>query len=204
MTDANEWMCDIPWFMVQLYEDPDFIVEFIEIFLEWSMKQIEFAIEAGVDVIQYRGWYDIPNFWGQKFWRKHILPIVQTQAKAVHDAGKIMSYLLTEGHGEYTNELKEADVDILFGIDPRVVRGVGLEGLRDELGASKCFWGGVNNEVTLESCNAERIEDEVKRTIDILDAHNGLVLSSMLCAFSTRAAGMQHMIDAWRKHNKAR
>ena len=200
VTDANEWMCDIPWFMMQLYEDPGFIVEFLDIFMAWSRQQLAFALEVGVDVIQYRGWYDIPNFWGPKFWRKHILPIVQEHAERIHDGGKHMSYLLTEGQGQYTDELRESGVDILYFVDPRMVKGKGLEGLRDELGDVMSFWGGVNNEVTLQSYHAGRIEAEVRRSIEILNAKRGLILSAGV-DMSTKVEAVQLMIDAWRKHN---
>jgi len=203
VSDANEWMCDIPWFMVQLYEDPEFIIQFLDIFMEWSRRQIEFALEVGADVVQYRGWYDIPNFWGPKFWRKHILPIVREHADLIHGGGKHMSYLLTEGQGQYTKELKESGVDVLYYVDPRMVKGKGLEGLRDELGDVMSFWGGVNNEVTLRSCNAERIEAEVKKSIEILGAKNGLILSAG-AGMHTRVEAIQYMIDAWRKFNGTR
>ena len=199
VTDANEWMCDIPWFMMQLYEDPAFIVEFLDIFMNWSLRMVELALQTDVDVIQYRGWYDIPNFWGPKFWGQHISPIIAKQAQLIHGADRFMSYLLTEGHGQYTELFKNSDVDILYAIDPRMVKGVGVAGLGRELAGCKCFWGGVNNEITLQSGSPARIEQEVADSIRHLNVNNGLILSALV-DFHTKVDAIQAMIDAWRKH----
>jgi hypothetical protein len=57
--DAFRWLCDIPWFLMQLIEDPPFVREFFPILQEWSMRMIELSLEIGVDVVQCRGWYEI-------------------------------------------------------------------------------------------------------------------------------------------------
>ena len=61
--DAYQWFCDIPWFLMQMYDDPSFVEEFFSIFRAWALEQVGLALEAGVDVVQYRGWYETPPFW---------------------------------------------------------------------------------------------------------------------------------------------
>ena len=197
--DAFQWFCDIPWFMTQLYDDPEFVRQFLAIFQDWSMKLVNLVLEVGVDVVQYRGWYEIPTFWGPRFWGKCILPYIEQQAEQVHSAGKRCSYLLPEGQGAYAEALKDTNIDILQGVDPRMLHGGDLGSLFGKLGQSKSFWGGVNAEVTLAGDDYEKIEQEVKQAINSLGLNNGLILSAFIFP-ETPLQRILCMIEAWKKH----
>jgi hypothetical protein len=199
--DAFQWFCDIPWFMVQFYEDPDLVREFLAIFHEWAMALVEQALELGVDVVQYRGWYETPAFWGRRFWKEWLCPCIEQQARLVHAAGKLISYLLPEGHGAYCELLPATGVDVLQGIDPRKLHGGDLRGLFDRLGGRMAFWGGVNAEVTLQSKDYHRIDREVKEAIDALGANGGLILSAFIYN-TVPIESILHLIEAWKKWNE--
>jgi uroporphyrinogen-III decarboxylase len=201
--DAFQWLCDIPWFMIQLYEDPEFVKQFLGIFQDWGMALVRLALEIGVDVVQYRGWYETPTFWGPRFWKEYLGPCINEQARLVHSAGKLVSYLLPEGHGAYSEVLRDLDVDVLQGVDPRKLQGGDLRSLFARLGQGKAFWGGVNAEVTLESKDYDKIDQEVKGAVDALAGHGGFILSAFIYP-PTPMQGILHMIEAWKKHNKAR
>ena len=197
--DAFQWFCDIPWFMTQLYDDPPFVTDFLEIFQDWALGLVELALEAEVDVVQYRGWYETPTFWGERFWKEHIVPIIRPQAERVHSAGKLFSYLLPEGQGAYADALKDIDIDVLQGVDPRMLHVGDARSMFETLGDNKAFWGGVNGEVTLQSQDPDVIEREVRQAIDILGANGGLILSAFLYR-EVPPQGTLYMIDAWRKY----
>jgi len=201
--DAFQWFCDIPWFLIQLYDDPEFVREFLGIFQDWAMRLVELALELGVDVVQYRGWYETPTFWGPHFWKEYLRPCVDEQARLVQSAGKLVNYLLPEGQGVYSEPLRDMHIDVLQGVDPRMLHRGNLKSLFEKLGESKAFWGGVNAEVTLQSQDYDQIEKEVKETIDILGARGGLILSAFIFP-ATPIKGIVHMIEAWKKHSKAR
>lgn len=200
--DAFQWFCDIPWFLMQLYEDPGFVRDFFKIFQDWSLEVVKLALEVGVDVVQYRGWYEIPNYFG-KTWKEFIYPAIEEHEKLVHSADRYLSYLLPEGQGAYVELLKETEIDILYAIDPRMLHGGDLSSLAAKLAESKTFWGGVNTEVTLISQNPKRIEREVKEAIDALNINNGLVLSA-IALLETPTESIMHMIDSWKKHCNAK
>jgi len=81
ISDASEWFCDIEWFMLQLYDDPEFVEEFLEIFEEVAAWQTELALDMKPDIFQRRGWYDTPDFWGGKHFDKYIAPSIKSMAK---------------------------------------------------------------------------------------------------------------------------
>jgi hypothetical protein len=196
--DAFQWFCDIPTFMLWMSDLPEWVAAFLGVFQDWSLKLVQLALEAGVDVVQYRGWYEIPTFWGPRYWKQYLVPGIEAQTQLVHDAGKLHAYLLPEGHGVYGNALKEMGLDVLVGVDPRMLHGGDLFRLFDTLGGSKSFWGGVNAEVTLESGDPARIDEEVRLAVESLGRGGGLILSAILFGNLSQRSIML-MIEAWRK-----
>jgi len=197
--DAFQWFCDIPWFLIQLYDDPEFVRQFLDIFQEWAIAQVKLALQLGVDVVQYRGWYETPAYWGPNCWRKYIVPLIEQQTRLVHEAGKLHCYLLPEGHVTYADTLKDMETDVLLGIDPRMLHGGDLHDLFEALGNVKSFWGGVNAEVTLESRDRDQIDQAVKDVIEVLGVNGGLILGAFTFR-ETPHEGIMYMIEAWKKY----
>ena len=197
--DAFQWFCDIPDFLCWMVESPEFVTEFLGIFQQWALGLTRLALEAGVDVVQRRGWYEVPTYWGKKFWQKYIVPGVEEETKLVHQAGKIHSFLLPQGQGAYAEILNGMTVEVLQGVDPRYLYEGDLKTLYQKTGGRKSFWGGVNAEVTLASEDETGIESAVKEAIDILNANNGLVLSAFIFQ-ETPHQGIVRFVDAWRKY----
>ena len=199
--DAFQWFCEIPWFMMQLYDDLQFVKDFLGIFQDWATSLVQLALEVGVDVVQYRGWYETPTFWGPRPWKEFLGPCIEQQARLIHSAGKLASYLLPEGHAAYSDVLHQCTVDVLQGVDPRKLHGGDLKSVFDRLGDNKAFWGGLNAEVTLMSKDYDKIEEDVKEAIDVLGAGGGLILSAFIFPV-VPAESLRHMIKAWKKLNK--
>lgn len=197
--DAFQWFCDIPSFMLWMNDDPEWVAAFLAVFQDWSLKLVQLALEVGVDVVQYRGWYETPTFWGLKYWKQYLMSGIQAQTQLVHDAGKLHAYLLPGGAGVYANTLKDMELDLLVGIDPRMLHGGDLFDLFETLGSNKAFWGGINAEVTLESGDPARIDEEVRLAIESLGRDGGLILSAILFA-NVPQQSIMLMIEAWRKY----
>jgi hypothetical protein len=200
--DAFQWFCDIPWFMVQLYDAPDFVEQFLDIFQGWSLPLVELALDVGVDVVQYRGWYESPTFWGLKGWKQYLVPHIEAQTKLVHSAGKLHSYLNPEGHGVYGAVLAEMSCDVLQLIDPRMLHKGDLQDAFNVLGASKAFWGGVNSEVVLSSQDPDQIDQEVRTAVEVLGANGGLILSAFIFPEMLPQASIMYFIEAWEKYRE--
>ena len=198
--DAFQWFCDIPDFAVWMIEKPEFVAEFLAIFERWAEGLTGLALDADVDVVQHRGWYEIPTYWGVKYWQKYIAPFIHRQTQMVHQAGKLHSYLLPEGHSILADELKKLETDIFFGIDPRKLQGGDLKSLFAALGADKCFWGGVNAEVTLGRGSENDIYQAVRDAVDQLNGNDGLVMSAMIFT-SVPQEKIMTFFDAWREYS---
>lgn len=198
--DAFLWFCDTPWFLLQLYDDPEFVREFLSIFQQWSLDLTDLALDVGVDVVQRRGWYEIPTYWGRTHFGEFIAPLTEEETERVHAAGRLHCYLLPEGHGVCAPILKDMRADVLLGVDPRMLHEGDLDSLFSQLGDTKSFWGGVNAEVTLESEDPARIKEEVRTAVRALGGNGGgLILGAFLFEQITEES-ISIMIEAWRKH----
>ena len=197
--DGFLWFCDSEDFMVWSIESPEFVKEFFGVFQEWALGLTELALEAGVDLVQRRGWYEVPTYWGPERYREYLAPLVEEETDLVHRAGKLHCYLLPEGQGDYAPILKDMGLDAIMGIDPRMIGRGDMAWLAEELGATKSFWGGVDAELTLESEDPTAIEDAVRSAITTLGHQGGLVLGALIFQ-NISAKSILYMIDAWRKH----
>ena len=197
--DAYQWFCDIPSFLMMLFDAPDFVKEFFGIFQTLALAQTELALDAGADVFQRRGWYEIPTMFGPDMFREFLVPLIEEETRMVHQAGKIHSYLLPEGHGAYADILRDMQVDALQGIDPRMLHGGDLEYVFDACGANHAFWGGVNAEVTLASGDEDAIDAAVKQAIEVLDRNGRLILSAFLFPHLSEHS-LRCMISSYKKY----
>ena len=175
--DASQWMCDIPWFMMQLYDDEEFVKEFLEIFEAMAMWQTEGALELGGDVFQHRGWYDGPNFWGGSHFKRYILPFLKRHVALVHEAGVKHCYLLTQGWRAYVQLFKEVDTDILWGADPVQV-GMDLKELKEKIGKHKVILGGISSEQHLTGCTEEHTRKAVRDAMHALAPGGGYIFGT--------------------------
>ncbi len=199
--DAYQWFCDIPTFLMMLNDDPEFVEAFFSIFQAWSLDLTRLALEAGVDVVQRRGWYETPTMMGIEGFRRFLVPLIEEESALVHQAGKIHSYLLAEGYGAYAEILSGLQADVLQGVDPRMLNGGDLRSLFDHCGSKHAFWGGVNAEVTLASGGPDGIDTAVREAIEGLNVNNRFILSAFLFP-DIPQEGIRQMIESWKRYRE--
>lgn len=176
VSDATQWFCDIPWFMMQLYDGPGFVEEFLQVFEAVAKWQAQLVLDVGVDVLQRRGWYDEPSFWGGWHFDKHILPSINREAMMTHEANARHCYLLTRGWGAYLETFKRLDTDILWGADP-IDGGVTLEEMKSSLGA-RTLLGGISSEKQLIQGSEPDAREAVRKAVAALAPGGGFILAS--------------------------
>lgn len=176
VSDASQWFCDIPWFMMQLYDDPGFVKEFLQVFEDIANWQTDLVLNVGVDVVQRRGWYDEPNFWGGRHFEEHILPSMNAEAAKVHSAGSLHCYLLTRGWAPYLDLFDRLDTDILWGADP-IDAGTPLATVKERL-PGKTLLGGISAEKQLILGSEKEVRQAVRQAVSSLAPGGGFVLAS--------------------------
>ena len=178
VADFFLYMCNIEDFMVAIVEQPQFVEEFLDIVNDWSLWWLERALDIGVDIAHYKGFYETPDYFGGHHYERFIFPIVQEHCQLVHEGGALACYVLAEGAGQHLEHLKKLDIDILWHVDPGGAWAVDRQVLKDELGDQMAFWGGINQRQTVIEADREKTRQDVREAIAILGPGGGYVMQA--------------------------
>jgi hypothetical protein len=198
------WVCWIEDFCVQMMSDPEYINRFYDIVNNYNKQMIDLALEVRPDIVQYRGWYDTPDYWGTKRYREILMPRIGELAKQIHDGGSLFCVLLTEGYTLYKDLLAEMDVDVYLGLEPLAARKTeNLAEVKRVVGEKHCLWGGVNACVTVGRGSDAEIDTAVRTAIETMGPTR-FVLDAAIYFYDDDVTWDRFMVfvDAWRKYAK--
>ena len=205
--DAMAWLSGFEKIMELSILQPDLIKEYVAIIHAWNMKQIEIYLDVtAADIIIRRAWYESTEFWTPKAYRSIIAPTVKREAELVHQAGKKYAYIITSAFMPVLDDILEAGVDILIGLDPREGKGTDLQKVKQKFkAANKCIWGGVSGPLTVEQGSEAETEAAVIEALRVLGAGSGFILSPVdnVREDTPNAWKNTHkFIDTWKKHRQ--
>jgi len=205
--DAMAWLSGYEKIMELSILQPELIREYAAIIHAWNMKQIEIYLDVtAADIIIRRAWYETTEFWTPKAFRAIIAPTLKKEAELIHQAGRKFAYIITSAFMPILDDILDAGVDVLVGLDPKEGKGTDLQKVKDKFKAKKkCIWGGVSGAVTVETGNEEETEAAVLDTLRILGAGGGLILSPVdnVREDTPNAWKNTHrFIDTWKKHRR--
>ena len=166
---------------------------------EFDRRRTEIMLDVGgVDMVVQRGWYSSTDFWSPELFRRFVLPHLKDLVALVHQAGLCFAYTMTTGIMPMLEMLEEADIDLLYFIDP-VQDNVDLRVLKKQLGGKFALAGGVSSSLTLKRGSPEEIRKAVYNTVEVLGP-SGLILSPVDALFpDTPWESVKMMIAAWRE-----
>jgi hypothetical protein len=169
------WLTDVQESICTFKTDPGFVDELLEIIHAWQMATLARVLEIGVDMVTRFGYYDIPDFWGRKYFDRYLRPRMDAEADLVHAAGALLSQQQSEGLTQQVDIYKAMKVDVFRDIDP-VQGGEDMALLKRELGATKTLMGGINGDLHLANASPEEIDDTVRRTLELMAPGGGFIL----------------------------
>ena len=196
------WVCLIEDFCIAMVEDPEYVERFCDVCQEYNFEVLDLVLEVEPDLIQYRGWYDTPDYWGTKRFRNILVPRIAELGARVHEGGSLYCYLLPEGYTLYREDLRRLDVDVYFGIEPLAARkSEDLALVKSALGENSAFWGGVNSHVTVGTRPPEEIDEAVRTAIETLGPL-GLILNAAIYIMDDDVTWDRFMIlvNAWKRY----
>ena len=196
------WVCWIEDFCIDMVDKPDYVDRFYDIVQNYNKQIIDMVLEVQPDIVQYRGWYDTPDYWGTQRYKDILAPRISELAEQVHDGGSLFCVLLTEGYTLYREILANLDVDVYLGLEPLAARKTeDLAAVKAALDGKSAIWGGVNAHVTVGTRPAAEIEEAVKIAIETLGP-KGLILNAAMYLYDDDVSWDRFMIfvDAWNKY----
>jgi uroporphyrinogen-III decarboxylase len=172
---ALVWLTDVQESILTFKTDPGFVEEFLEIIHGWQMATLAPVLEVGVDMVTRFGYYDIPDFWGRRYFERYLRPRMDQEADLVHAAGALLSQQQSEGLTQQADIYKAMKVDVFRDVDP-VQGGEDMALLKQVLGPTKTLMGGLNGDLQLANASPAEIDDHVCRTLELMAPGGGFIL----------------------------
>jgi enhancing lycopene biosynthesis protein 2 len=203
--DAMAWLSGFETVMVLSLTRPDLIQEYAQIIHRWNLKQIQVYLEeTEADLIVRRGWYETTEFWTPPVWRAVIAPTLKREAELVHQAGRRFGYIITSAFLPLLEDILNAGVDVLIGVDPEEGKGTALPAIKAKCrAAGRALWGGVSGAVTVELGTEEQTAAAVRRALEVLGAGGGFILSpvdNVREDTENSRRNTRAFIEAWKKY----
>lgn len=206
--DALAWLSGYEDVMVLSLTRPEIIKEYLNIIHEWNMRQIEIYLDVtDAELIVRRAWYETTEFWTPAVYREMIAPTIKREARLVHQAGRKYGYIVTSAFLPILDDILDAGVDVLIGLDPEEGKGTDLPVVKKKFSEKKrAIWGGVSGAITLEQGTKEQTEEAVVRALWELGRSGGFILSPVdnVREDTPNAWRNTHaFINAWKKFRQA-
>ncbi len=175
--DAVMWLCGMQEALLLALDNPEMMAQLIQIIAEWNYKRMEIVLDEGVDLIIRRAWYESTELWSPALYRKFIAPILGKEVQLAHQAQTKLGYIMTSGVMPILDDIVQAGVDVLIGVDPLQGKGTDLGILKQKTSGKICLWGGVNGGLTIEGGSQQDVKEAVEQAITILGPGGGYILS---------------------------
>jgi len=200
VVDTLMWLCGGTEPLLWAYDQPDFLRELISLLEDWNRVRLQIHLDAGVDIVFRRAWYEGTDFWSPALYGEFILPSVRRDVELTHQAGARYGYIITTGMIHLADLILEAGVDVIVGIDPGQGKGTTLQEVRDSLGGKVGLWGGVSGPLVVEEGSEEEVRSAVEEAISILGDTGRFILSPVdnIRADTERSwRNVRIFIDTW-------
>ncbi len=173
--DPLLWMSGFETVAMSPILSPAFVERYVGIVSEWNRALLAIQLEAGVDLVVRRGWYENCEFWPPGTFRKYLFGPLKEEIDTAHRAGACYTYIMDSRAAPMLDIFRDLGFDIYSNVDPDVI-GMGLDELKREIGADVTFYGGVNNYHVLERGTMAGVRRAVFDAVKDLSPGGGFIL----------------------------
>ena len=174
--DPLMWMSGVEGVLLAAMDTPGFFQTYVDTVARWSRLLLEILIDAGVDVVVRRGWYESTDFWSPSLYQRYLAGPLKEEVRIAHQSGVKLSYVMNSGALPLLPIFQDLGFDILSNIDP-LASGMDLRRIKQEIGGTICLCGGLNNTRVLEQGSEEAVVRAVQEALEILAPDSGFILS---------------------------
>ena len=198
--DAVVWLMGAANAVLFALDYPADFSRLLDIVTETDVARTELAASNdGIDIVVERGWYSATDFWSPSMFNELLFNRIKRLSAVAHRHGKVFGYVMTTGIAELGRRLLEAGVDLLYFYDP-VQDTVSIDEIENLARDGLTVVGGTNA-LSLLPGNESRMEEEVKRALDILGPTNRFILHPVDALFpDTPEEGVYRLIELWKKY----
>ena len=181
VTDHNSLTSDVLGFperLMAFYTNPELVLRVHQIVLDYQLRYINNAVDAGAETIFIVGDWAYKN--GPMFSLEHFNKFVLPPFKALaQEAKKRGAYVIKHTDGNcwsFLDSIVEAGADCFHPVDPMADMDIGE--VKQKYGDRLCLMGNVNCASTLSFASVAEVRQETKEVIRKAGIGGGLIISS--------------------------
>ena len=187
--------------VIELYTKPDIVKEYLRVYMEtWLMPLTEACSEHQIDTMWLDGTY--LGYINTKMFEEFALQDLRTLTEK---ATFPITFFLSGGPcSRFLEDVKEAGVACIEGLDPPPKGDIILSDAKERIGDEVCFKGNIDT-VLLEEETPSTVEKMVKECIDQAARGGGYILSAVdQPTPKTPFDNMKAFVKAGRKYGRYR
>jgi hypothetical protein len=166
----------------------------------WDRRQTELLLDAGVDMVIRRGYYEGATFWSPALFRRFFAARIKELADLAHDAGRFLGYTMSVGYDSLLTDLAGIGYDAHYLLDPIWQgRHVDLSRVKAAFAGKIAVIGVLNEPITLEFGSQEAIRQEVFRAVQQLGPDGLALTPAEGIMASTPWTAIETLIEAWQE-----
>ena len=183
-------------------ENPDLVDAYLELEHRLNLRNLEIAVDFGVDIIKRNGFYETSDFYGPELLARFLEKRLTREIETVHKAGKLICYTVHTGLMPMSSYLRRFPFDCLMQVE--IASEAAAPGaIRDSQEGTKSFWLGPSDTYHLWG-DPEGVRAAVREVFQVFGPR-GLILSGSPSIISiTPWPNVLAMIDEWKKLRSAR
>ena len=197
--DPLMWLSGVENILISAIDEPEFLQRYIEILFRADQAHLEVLLNAGIDMVIRRGWYESTDFWSPKMYRDFIHNPLKKEIAIAHQAGVKFAYIMNSGATALAGQFEEMGLDMLANIEPEKND---MARIKKEIGGKVALCGGVNNYNVIEIGTEAEVEKAVKEAAGLYSQDGGFMLApsdSILDTSKTAQENFYKMITTWKE-----
>ncbi len=201
--DPILWMSGTSAIMFAV-DSPEFFAQCVDLVSQWNTACLKVQIDAGVDVVIRRGWYESTDFWSPDLFREFLFEPLKQEIEMAHEAGVYFTYVMNSEVWPLLDIFRELGFDVYSNIDP-MTAGMDLADVKRELGDHMALYGGINNFLVLEDGTPEEVRRAVVEAAEKMAPGGGYIVGPgdapdcMMAKRETTERNFYEMIRAWKE-----
>jgi uroporphyrinogen decarboxylase len=185
-------------------DEPDFLQEVHEYWMEWSLAYLAANLKARPDEIMLGGSSASLSVSSPSIFRRFELPFIQKASRMCREAG-IICHLHICGRSWKLVEIvaSETDVDVMEPMEEPPGGDVDIAEAKRRVGDKLCIKGNINTFDFMMNATPAQVEEKCKRLIDAVGPGGGFVLSTGdQCGRDTPHANLFKMVEVAQTYGK--
>jgi hypothetical protein len=183
---------------LKMMDEPELIDAYLALEHKFNLRNMELAIDLGIDIIRRNGYYETTDFYSPQMLEKFLAKYLREEIKMAHQAERLIIYRLHTGVTRMLDWISSLDFDGIVDLNTSFA-DVDLVKINEKLGSKMSFWTGPCQTHHMWSDDTDVVRRAVRQVFDVF-GKKGLIIKACPSVHSTQPwKNTLAMIDEWKK-----